>query len=305
MTILALLTIWYVPGWLRTAEPQAGTLESLRETYSAAAVEFRRWDGDLLYWPNAVASADREAERLAAEIAGLPESVRTNLTLVGHSLGGRITARTLARLDDRGLKVRRGILLAAAIPQSDGDLARMGGGSVEPIVAVCNPDDVTLRYIYALAGGERDADYGAVAYGANGSLTNLFNVTEYVVPTNYTAQVAIEQLWGKSDTLKEIANHHALFYLDYLRRIVRGEADADHRVMVPQHRPNFEFSVIDAEIWWDVIEEFRGWKLERHVLTGHCRILDPGKVRRAWGGEAEMRAAFEKMKAQVEPAKKL
>ncbi|MCR5413533.1 MAG: hypothetical protein K6F50_02235 [Kiritimatiellae bacterium] len=59
---------------------------------------------------------------------------------------------------------------------------------------------------------------------------------------------------------------------------------------------------MDAEIWWDVLDSEKGWKLEKNILTGHCRILDPGKVRTAWGRESKMRAAFEKVKRQLNPA---
>ena len=42
-----------------------------------------------------------------------------------------------------------------------------------------------------------------------------------------------------------------------------------------------------------------GWKLEKNKVTGHCRIIDPDKFRKAWGREAEMRSAFEKVKQQL------
>jgi len=35
-----------------------------------------------------------------------------------------------------------------------------------------------------------------------------------------------------------------------------------------------------ADLAWD-----DGWRVQRHVWTGHARLLDDGDVRRAWGGE--------------------
>lgn len=291
--------VWYVPGWLRTATPQEGALERLSGVYTSAEVKFKQWDGNTPIWSKATERADREADRIAAEVIALPEVARTNLTLVGHSLGGRITARVLARLAESNLKVRQGVLMAAAIPNDDSDLAKMGNGSILPVVAICNPDDVVLRYVYALAGGERNAEYGKVAYGANGSLSVPANVVERVTPTNITETVEINHLWGRSDLLKEVANHHVHFYLDYLRRIVEGE-EPGGRVMVPQQLLTVEGEVVDAGIWWRVLDECRGWKLERNIVTGHCRIIDQAKVRRAWGGEATMRASFQKTKKQLE-----
>ena len=299
MNIIAIMAVvWYIPGWLRTQTPQEGCLESLTNTYETASVEFKAWNGDIPIWPKAVEHADATAERFAAEVIAMPEEARTNLTIVGHSLGGRITARVLARLAEKDIRIRQGVILAAAIPHNDPDVLKIGGGSELPVLSICNPDDVVLKYIYTAAGGEKNASYGVPAYGANGSLTNIPNVVERVTPTNITETVRIDHFWGKSEHLKEIANHHVHFYLDYLRRVLDGEEPSDH-VMVTQDLITIKGKVMDAGIWWKVLDECSGWKLERNIVTGHCRILDPQKTRRAWGGEKELRASFGKIRSQV------
>ncbi len=290
---LLMSTVLYVPGWMRTQHPQAGVLESLSNTFASASVEFMRWDGDNVVWPMALDAADRESWRLAFEVATMPPEARAGLTVVGHSLGARMTVRMLARLAEKGLKVRQAFLLAAAIPYDDPDLAKMGLASELPIVAVCNPDDVTLRYVYGLAGGE-----GRAAFGANGTVSPVPNVKEYVTPTNITRQVAIDRSWAKHQVLKDIANHHVAFYLEYMRRVLGGEGDSGE-VMVPQDMPTVEWPVMDSGVWWDVVEEASGWKLERNKVTGHFRIIDPKKKRTAWGREREMRASFDKVKLQL------
>ena len=50
----------------------------------------------------------------------------------------------------------------------------------------------------------------------------------------------------------------------------------------------------------DVLDEAGGWKLERNKVTGHARILDPQKVRRAWGSPTKMKEAFRKVKRAVD-----
>ena len=102
MAVLA-ATVWFIPGWLRTAEPHEGIMECVSNAFPEASVEFKNWDGDNLVWPLSVDSADKESWRFAFEIAMMPPEARTNLTLIGHSLGGRITARVLARLAENGL----------------------------------------------------------------------------------------------------------------------------------------------------------------------------------------------------------
>lgn len=213
--------------------------------------------------------------------------------IVGHSLGGRIAARILARLAEKGLKVRQGELLAAAIPSNDPDLAKIGGGSILPVLAVCNPDDITLRYVYALAGGE-----GAVAFGANGTLERIDNVREYVTPSNITHQVAIDADWGKVQALKDIKNHSEFFYLDYLRRILGGE-EPSGEVMVHQALPTLEGQVMDSGLWWETLAETNGWKLQRNKVTGHGRIIDPRRIRKAWGKVEELESSFEKVRSQL------
>ena len=291
MAIMA-ATVWFIPGWLRTAEPHEGILECVSNAFPEASVEFKAWDGDNLVWPLSVDSADKESWRFAFEIAMMPPEVRTNLTLVGHSLGGRITARVLARLAENGLKVKQAILMGAAIPANDPDLVKMGLATELPVLAVCNPKDHVLRYVYATVGGE-----GAVAFGANGTPTPCENVVECVTPTNITSEVDIGGIWAKK-VIKDIANHHEKFYLEYARRILGGE-EPSGKVMVPQDFPGVEGHVMDSEIWWTVLDSSRGWKLEKNKVTGHCRIIDPDKLRTAWGRESEMRAAFEKVKNQL------
>ena len=59
--------------------------------------------------------------------------------------------------------------------------------------------------------------------------------------------------------------------------------------------------VIDAGGWWDVLDTCGGWKLERNIVTGHCRIISPARKRAAWGPESQMRASFSKIRAQLSP----
>lgn len=292
--LMMAMTVWYVPGWMRTQEPERGVLEGLREIYPEADVVFKPWNGDDLRWPRAVTNADESVGRLVDEIAALPQAERASLVLVGHSLGGRIVARALARLGERSLAVRQGVLMAAAIPYRDRDVGRIGNGSALPVLAICNPDDVTLRYAYAVVGGE-----SSPALGANGTLRPLANVEEVVVPATITKETPIDRTWARWQIAKDVANHHALFYLACFKKVAAG-GETDGRIMVPQDFTTVESRVMDKGIWWDVLDEAGGWKLERNKVTGHARILDPQKVRRAWGSPTKMKEAFRKVKRAVD-----
>ena len=293
MGALLAALVWYVPGWMRCHTPQDGVIPALTNVFASATVEFKEWDGDVPYWPKAGENADATVARLVDEIAAMPAERRAELTVVGHSLGGRITTRLMSRLAERGLRIRQAILMAAAIPYRDPDVAHAGGGSTLPVLVLCNPDDVTLRYVYALAGGEP-----APALGANGAPGHPDNFREYVVPASITRETKIDRAWAELQVAKDVANHHALFYIACLRRIALGE-ELDDRVMVPQDFVTVEWPVIDAGVWWDVVDECKGWKLERNRVTGHARILDPQKVRRAWGTLDNLKPAFAKVRDQL------
>ena len=49
--------------------------------------------------------------------------------------------------------------------------------------------------------------------------------------------------------------------------------------------PNIDFPTLGGHVFWRTLAVNDGWKLQKNKLTGHCRVLDPGDVRRAWGSE--------------------
>lgn len=285
---------WYVPGWMRTQEPEGGAWTSFTNALGTAETRFWSWDGDHR-WSTAVAHADSAARRLADELRAMTPERRAKLTLVGHSLGGRIITRALNRIGAQGLTVRQGVLLAPAIPNGDPEVAGVGRGSSLPLILITNPQDVTLKYVYALAGGE-----GGRALGADGTVEALVNVEQYAVPADVTDTTEIADAWGRLDAVKRIANHHATFYFAELGRILDGEPSTNAQIRVPQDKVNVELKVVDAGIWWDILDTVQGWKLERNIITGHCRILDPERHRVAWGSEADMKDSFKTVRRQLE-----
>ena len=49
--------------------------------------------------------------------------------------------------------------------------------------------------------------------------------------------------------------------------------------------PNLELPTLGGHVFWNNLAEVKGWRLQQNIFTGHCRVLDPDDVRRAWGGE--------------------
>ena len=285
--------VWFIPGWLRSQKPIKSIMRVAQQTFPHAKVCFKAWDGESYVWSVVLANAEKEAWKLVFEIAVMPDAQRRQLTLVGHSLGARMIIRALVLLAEHQMQIRQAILMGAALPADDPDFGKIGKACERPILAICNPKDVVLRYIYAVAGGERD-----VAFGANGSLQSHENVVEYVLPATITRDVEVTALWAKIAFVKALANHHELFYFNYLKQVLI-EGKPAREIMVPQSFPTLPLRVLDREVWWRVLIEDAGWKLEKHIITGHCRILNPQKVRTAWGWERKMRLAFDKVMRQV------
>ncbi len=57
--------------------------------------------------------------------------------------------------------------------------------------------------------------------------------------------------------------------------------------------PNVESPTMGGKVFWNTITSYEGWRLQKNKLTGHCRLLDPDDVRKAWGSFSAMSDAFE------------
>ena len=204
--------VWYVPGWLRCGGADPIAWSALTNAFPAAKAVYVDWDGNH-GWGRSVTNADAAVEILAARLAALPEPARTDLTLVGHSLGGRIVVKTLARLAERDLKVGRGVALAAALPADDPALETAGRGSLKPFVLMNNPKDGTLKYAYRVARGVHGPALGLV-----GPVAPHENVQAVSVPAEITRETEVAAAWGKVALFKKLAAHHAVFYLSELKR---------------------------------------------------------------------------------------
>lgn len=68
-------------------------------------------------------------------------------------------------------------------------------------------------------------------------------------------------------------------------------------------RFNIPMPTLGGRQFWADCQFFRGWRIQKHVYSGHYRLLDPSDIRRAWGTLEECRLALaqEKKTRQLEP----
>jgi pimeloyl-ACP methyl ester carboxylesterase len=62
---------------------------------------------------------------------------------------------------------------------------------------------------------------------------------------------------------------------------------------------NLPFATLGGKQFWGDLFIQRGWRIQENVLTGHCRLLDPDDVRRAWGSHEACRVSFEEARLRL------
>jgi pimeloyl-ACP methyl ester carboxylesterase len=60
--------------------------------------------------------------------------------------------------------------------------------------------------------------------------------------------------------------------------------------------PNVPIPTLGGKQLWADCFHFGGWRIQENVVTGHHRLLDPKRVRHAWGTYEECRSAFERLR---------
>jgi pimeloyl-ACP methyl ester carboxylesterase len=73
---------------------------------------------------------------------------------------------------------------------------------------------------------------------------------------------------------------------------VRAEAPMPMAEPVAIPLPNLAWSTLGGEQVWSDELVYGAWRIQRNVLTGHCRLLDEQDVRRAWGTSEQCREAL-------------
>jgi pimeloyl-ACP methyl ester carboxylesterase len=65
------------------------------------------------------------------------------------------------------------------------------------------------------------------------------------------------------------------------------------RSRTAEELPTLPLPTLGGRQLWQDVAYHAGWRVQRHVWTGHQRLLDPDGWRRAWGGASQVRKQFE------------
>lgn len=61
---------------------------------------------------------------------------------------------------------------------------------------------------------------------------------------------------------------------------------------------NLPLPTLGGRQFWGDLVHCRGWRIQQHVYTRHCRLLDPHDVRLAWGTREQCLAELERLKVE-------
>lgn len=296
--------IIYVHGW----EPETGysyeeEVNLLKSIFPDSLIEVFEW-GSNIDFDFCLEFSDTVADALASRIANYSNADREKITLVGHSLGGRIALKAMSSPLLQDKPIRCGIFLAAAIPHDAPEIAKAIKNTLFPNIIIYNRQDYVLRHLYSMFGdGSRNA-LGAFGYAYPFRHNRLLQ---------YKVSIETPQIQSLEEYLTQMEKHFAVSYLRELSTIIDSYNNSiavaddfwDHStdlssvedVVVTQDRPNHPVKVI-LELGGETVDSFADWSLQR-VMGNSYRIVDPFDYQRALGDEHIMRESFESIRKQI------
>lgn len=265
-------TVLYIPGWQSQQGPeyeemvrerQAEEIRLLQKAYPGANVVYTFWD-NAVSWPRCVKNTDKLIHDLGKRLRALTPEQRANLILVGHSLGGKAVIRLMSGLAQKGMRVKQGVFLAAALPDTAPEIGRAINASIYPVINIYSPTDGTLRLILGLVGNSPPLG----AYG---------NAKSY--PPERFFQYHVEPHFkGNWDW---IHNHWSVHYLERLDNLLSANTLPPNEIHPPEKKivlPHATTPVYqtDANLSaWKTLRTYKGWRLQNsRVIRFHYRILD-------------------------------
>ena len=141
--------IWYIPGWLSENEPQDEAEEILQHIFPDSPITVKNDWKSKNDFAAAIQYAEIEATKQANVLKDMDPAKRERIILVGHSLGGMIVVRVMARLQEWGLHIRQGILLGAAESSENPDIGKAMYASQLPMINIWKRQDGILQGWYA------------------------------------------------------------------------------------------------------------------------------------------------------------
>lgn len=280
--------ILFVPGFLSRRVSDDDYSDILRNVFPKSEVEIAKWESGLSAsdWDVAIDNAELFAEELFEKIEKKDVSERENLVLIGHSLGGRIVIRTLAKLANQNKKIRRGVFLGAAIPDDDNDISLAIRATIFPCINIFSRDDYVLRNVYGTVGEKNTEAYMKCALGAYGSRLRHPNLAmlEFSIKGENEDEIQDEKY----------NNHSARQYILEL-----GEHLNDNSIISALFPPMSPRRLSLEKDSWKEVDQIEGWTLYKHILTNQYKIVSPWGNVSVLADEEKALMEYERLKANL------
>jgi hypothetical protein len=78
-----------------------------------------------------------------------------------------------------------------------------------------------------------------------------------------------------------------------LQAVTRDEQAIEKALAQKAPLPNVAIKTLGGNVYWADLICADGWRVQQHVATGNCRILDPKNTRRAWGEKERVLKTFD------------
>lgn len=259
----------FIHGWQFVPSDFTQAKSMLQEIFPDHEINFWKWNASSEDFGYARRNAEKAALQLAGEIAAMPAADQKELILVGHSLGGMITVKTMSHLANQKIKIDRGIFLGSAIPDNDPAIASAITGSIRSNINVYNPQDFVLRDVYGAFNLYKNQSLfalGAFGYAYPCKKSQLFQIQADKHVNDYTTLKYFD---------KTSRNHLLEKYLACLQQNIKavdpGATDAIDRstamdqvsvstalsggdIVIPSHVRKFlKAETMDAEKQWLLI----------------------------------------------------
>lgn len=137
--------VYFIPGWYSQWINYRKHQAALTELFPGETVHICKWDSNR-FWGN----AKRAAGKYVMEFSGKLLAGETgDVTLIGHSLGGRIVLDCIAQIAAKRQQVRQIILLGTAGTITETDLQNCRQVSRLPVINIFCIDDNMLKLFYS------------------------------------------------------------------------------------------------------------------------------------------------------------
>ncbi|MBR7131308.1 MAG: DUF726 domain-containing protein [Lentisphaeria bacterium] len=289
---LAAKEVYFIPGWYSEWINYQSHCKMLNKIFPGKEIKVRKWESNRL-WSNAKSSATGFAAELSGEIAKSDDP--TKITLIGHSLGGRITLDCVNFLAAEKIRLKQIILLGTAGTISERDIANCRKVSILPVINIFCPDDNMLKlYI----GKEK-----TLPLGFSGLPAKKAHFHQYRMPVSkedirvWQTTVIPEKT---AAPFRQTVIHLAKKYLETLHDALSGNIPETYIDLPLLEKIAAENSIVpDKKLFFKTEEEFDNWIFAQRKNPARYRISSPSGKKFFFDDEKCARNNFEAIKKHI------